>query len=141
MVGAEIYATVGSEEKVQYLVDTFDMPRQRIFHSRDSSFVDGVYRETKGQGVDVVLNSLSGDLLHASVSTRAYTPGSKANKAQWKCVAEFGSMVEIGKRDFIGHGKLAMDMFQENRSFFGVDLAPMYVKRPEMAKRYNTSRS
>ncbi|CAP62086.1 uncharacterized protein PODANS_5_380 [Podospora anserina S mat+] len=118
MVGAEIYATVGSEEKVQYLVDTFDIPRQRIFHSRDSSFVAGVYRETKGQGVDVVLNSLSGDLLHAS----------------WKCVAEFGSMVEIGKRDFIGHGKLAMDMFQENRSFFGVDLAPMYVKRPEMAK-------
>lgn len=50
-------------------------------------------------------------------------------------------MVEIGKRDFIGRGKLAMDMFQENRSFFGVDLAPMYVKRPEMAKRYNTSRS
>ncbi|KAK0732344.1 hypothetical protein B0T21DRAFT_412523 [Apiosordaria backusii] len=118
MVGAEIYATVGSEEKVQYLIDTFDIPRQRIFHSRDSSFVDGVFRETQGKGVDAVLNSLSGDLLHAS----------------WKCVAEFGCMVEIGKRDFVGHGRLAMDMFQENRSFFGVDLAPMYVKRPEMAR-------
>jgi len=65
---------------------TFDIPRNHIFNSRNSSFLPDVMRETNGTGVDVVLNSLSGDLLHAS----------------WKCVAEFGKMVEIGKRDFIG---------------------------------------
>lgn len=56
-----------------------------------------------------MLNSLSGELLHMS----------------WKCVAEFGRMVEIGKRDLLGRAKLNMDLFGSNRSFFGVDLASM----------------
>ena len=64
---------------------------------------------TGGRGVDLVLNSLSGELLHMS----------------WKCVAEFGRMVEIGKRDLLGRAKLNMDLFGSNRSFFGVDLASM----------------
>ena len=76
-------------------------------------------RATNGRGVDVVLNSLSGELLHAS----------------WQCVAKFGKMVEIGKRDFIGRGKLMMDIFEANRSFFGVDLAQIYTERPEITKR------
>lgn len=82
------------------------IPRQRIFNSRDSSFLPALMRVTQGRGVDVVLNSLAGELLHAS----------------WKCVAEFGKMVEIGKRDFLEHGKLDMDAFGGNRAFFGVDL-------------------
>jgi NADPH:quinone reductase-like Zn-dependent oxidoreductase len=68
MIGAKIYATVGSEEKVEYLKRAFHLPRERIFNSRDSSFLTGIMRETGGKGVDVALNSLSGDLLHATVS-------------------------------------------------------------------------
>nr|WGU20916.1 crs5 [Clonostachys rosea] len=119
LIGAEIFATVGSEEKVQYLVDTFGIPRNRIFNSRDSSFKQGVLKETGGKGVDVVLNSLSGELLHAS----------------WQCVAEFGTMVELGKRDFIGQGRLAMDTFEDNRAFFGVDMSKFYQKRPVQTKK------
>ncbi|KAK0385887.1 hypothetical protein NLU13_7064 [Sarocladium strictum] len=114
-LGAAIFATVGTEEKVQYLVDTFGIPRDRIFNSRDARFAADVMRATDGRGVDVALNSLSGDLLHAT----------------WKCVAEFGCMVDIGKRDFIGQGRLAMAAFEANRSYFGVDLAQMYAKRPD----------
>jgi NADPH:quinone reductase-like Zn-dependent oxidoreductase len=62
---------------------------------------------TNDRGVDLVLNSLSGELLHAS----------------WNCVAKFGRMIEIGKRDFIGKAKLSMDLFEGNRAFFGVDLS------------------
>ena len=69
---------------------------------------------TNNRGVDVVLNSLSGELLHAS----------------WKCVAEFGTMVEIGKRDFIGQGTLSMDLFEQNRSFHGVELSQVCAQRP-----------
>jgi NADPH:quinone reductase-like Zn-dependent oxidoreductase len=76
-------------------------------------------RQTGGKGVDVVLNSLSGELLHAS----------------WQCVAKFGKMLEIGKRDFIGHGMLSMDIFESNRSFFGVDLAQLAVEKPEACHR------
>ena len=80
-------------------------------------------RATNGRGVDVVLNSLSGELLHAS----------------WQCVAELGTMVEIGKRDLIGRGKLMMDLFECNRSFVGLDLAQVSIDRPGIIKRYNDS--
>jgi NADPH:quinone reductase-like Zn-dependent oxidoreductase len=119
MMGAEIYATVGNEEKIQYLMSTFGIPRGRIFNSRDISFLKDVLRETDGRGVDLVLNSLSGELLHAS----------------WECVAEFGTLLEIGKRDFIGHGKLAMSIFEANRSYAGIDLGHLIEVKPSVGKR------
>ena len=115
----QIFATVGTEEKVQYLVDTFGLSRERIFKSRDASFLSEVMREMDGRGVDVVLNSLSGELLHAS----------------WQCVASFGRMVEIGKRDFMGHGDLAMNPFLANRSFFGIDLTQVIEGKRVLANR------
>lgn len=119
MVGAEIYATVGSEKKVQYLMETFGLPRNRIFNSRNTSFVEDLMRETGGEGVDLALNSLSGELLHAT----------------WECVAEFGKLVEIGKRDLIGSGKLDMSIFEANRSYCCVDLDHICVKRPKVVKK------
>lgn len=44
-------------------------------------------------------------------------------------------MVEIGKRDLIGKGSLALDLFERNRSYFGVDLAQICGERPEIASR------
>ncbi|PYI02487.1 polyketide synthase [Aspergillus sclerotiicarbonarius CBS 121057] len=117
MIGAQIYCTVGSEAKAQYLVQKHRIERHRIFHSRDSSFLRDVMRATSDRGVDVVLNSLSGDLLHAS----------------WKCVAEFGTMVEIGKRDFRRRAKLSMEAFEANRTFVGLDLWQVSQQRPEQA--------
>lgn len=70
---------------------------------------------TDNKGVDVVLNSLSGDLLHAS----------------WECVAEFGVMVEIGKRDFRRRAKLSMEAFEANRTFVGLDLGQISQVRPK----------
>ncbi|GAB1201010.1 hypothetical protein APSETT444_010394 [Aspergillus pseudonomiae] len=106
LMGAVIYATVGSEEKARHLIDNLNIPADHIFDSRSSSFLQGVLQKTEGRGVDLVLNSLSGDLLHAS----------------WQCVAKFGKMLELGKRDFLGHGLLEMDRFLDNRSFVGIDL-------------------
>lgn len=119
MAGAEIYTTVGSEEKVKYLMDTFRLPRNRIFNSRSTSFVEELMRETNGEGVDLALNSLSGELLHAT----------------WKCVAAFGKMIELGKRDLIGFGKLDMSPFAANRNYCCVDLDHICLKRPAIAKQ------
>lgn len=116
MIGAEIYCTVGNEEKVQYLMSTFDMPRNRIFNSRDKSFLADVMAATKGRGVDIVLNSLSGELLHTS----------------WDCVAEFGKLIEIGKRDLVGNGKLALNVFELNRSYHGIDLGHIMELRMDI---------
>ncbi|KAI9150039.1 LOW QUALITY PROTEIN: Highly reducing polyketide synthase lcsB [Paramyrothecium foliicola] len=117
MLGAEIYCTVSNEEKITYLVDNFGISAANIFNSRDSSFLRDIMQATGGQGVDVVLNSLSGDLLHAS----------------WKCVAEFGIMIEIGKRDFRRRSKLCMDAFEQNRTFIGLDLWKLSQVRPQQA--------
>lgn len=101
-------------------MENFGLPRERIFNSRSTSFQPDIMRATAGRGVDVVLNSLSGNLLHAS----------------WECVAKFGRMVELGKRDFISHGILNMGLFEANRAFFGVDLAQVCKDTPEVLKRF-----
>ena len=111
----KIYATVSNDEKIKFLMDKFRLPRNQIFSSRNDSFLPELMHETKGKGVDLVLNSLSGELLHAS----------------WKCVAEFGKLVELGKRDIIGSGELAMDIFSENRSYCCVDIAHLIRERPK----------
>lgn len=78
---AQIFCTVSNDEKVCYLTETLGIPRERIFDSRSVSFYQDLMNRTDGRGVDIVLNSLSGKLLHTS----------------WKCVAAFGKMIEIGK--------------------------------------------
>ncbi|KAJ5263648.1 Acyl transferase/acyl hydrolase/lysophospholipase [Penicillium angulare] len=119
MIGAEIYATVGSEEKIRFLVDRYGLSPSRIFSSRDTSFANAILGATDGEGVDLALNSLSGELLHAT----------------WSCIAEFGKMVDISKRDAIGFGKLDMVHFMPNRSYSCVDLDHICRKKPKIAKR------
>ncbi|RAQ68107.1 polyketide synthase, partial [Aspergillus flavus] len=102
----QIFATVGNEEKVEYLVKHHGIPRTSIFNSRNASFRESLMKATNGRGVDIVLNSLAGELLHAS----------------WECVAQFGKMIELGKRDFLTNGMLSLNPFAGNRAFFGVDL-------------------
>lgn len=116
----KVYATVGSEEKVQYLSEQCSLSRDDIFNSRDDSFVHKIMQATDGRGVDVVLNSLAGKLLHAS----------------WQCVASFGKMIELGKVDFATNGRLSMTPFAKNRAFIGVDLLDIGHERPELLKWY-----
>ena len=105
-----MYATVSTEEKKDFLVNELGLPRENIFQSRDISFAEGVMSATKGKGVDVVLNSLTGDLLHAS----------------WRCCANFGRFVEVGKRDIIDAGKLDMDVFSRNLTFTAFDTTELF---------------
>ncbi|KAM0695559.1 hypothetical protein Q7P36_005919 [Cladosporium allicinum] len=114
LVGAEIYCTAGSPEKVQFLVDNHQIPRERIFNSRNLTFKQGIMMATGGRGVDVVLNSLSGELLQAS----------------WECVAIQGCMIELGKRDIYGKGKLALDRFEMDRSFICISLDTILAECP-----------
>ena len=64
---------------------------------------------TNGKGVDIVLNSLIGDLLHDS----------------WRCCARFGRFVEIGKRDLTDAGKLDMQVFKRNATFTAFDVSEL----------------
>ena len=64
---------------------------------------------TNGKGVDVILNSLTGDLLHDS----------------WRACARFGRFVEVGKRDLIDAGKLDMQNFRRNVTFTAFDVSEL----------------
>jgi microcystin synthetase protein McyD len=58
--GAEVLATAGSDEKRAYLRD---LGIQCVSDSRSLAFVDDVRTHTGGEGVDIVLNALSGELI------------------------------------------------------------------------------
>ncbi|KAN0087204.1 hypothetical protein V8E54_000892 [Elaphomyces granulatus] len=104
--GAEIYATVGSVEKRDLLINTYGIAPDHIFSSRDLTFAQGIKRMTKGRGVEVIVNSLSGDTLRAT----------------WDCIAPFGRFVEIGKVDIYSSARLSMEKFKNNVRFEFLDI-------------------
>lgn len=118
-LGAKVYATVGSVEKKNFLMETYQLKEDEIFFSRDTSFVAGIRHATGGEGVDVALNSLSGDALQAT----------------FECIAPFGRFIELGKRDICQNSRLEMSHFNHNVSFASVDLGIVREKRPKLTKR------
>jgi acyl transferase domain-containing protein/acyl carrier protein len=78
---AHIIATVGSVEKKEYL---HSLGIEHVFDSRSLSYAEDINQLTAGNGVDVVLNSLSG-------------PG--FIEATLSCCAPQARFIEIGKRD------------------------------------------
>ncbi|TVY91693.1 Reducing polyketide synthase [Lachnellula willkommii] len=118
-LGAEIFATVGSDSKKQFLIKAYQIPEDYIFYSRITSFAKGVLRMTSGRGVDVVLNSLSGECLLAS----------------WECIAPYGRFTEIGKKDIQASEKIPMLPFAKNVTFSAVDMAAMSKDRPRYMQK------
>ena len=105
----EIFVTVGNTEKRVFLEHEFGIPDNHIFSSRSTSFGRSIQDATQGYGVDVVMNSLTGEMLHES----------------WRLLAPGGTMVEIGKRDILDRNWLPMDPFSHNRSFRSLDLSTL----------------
>src|SRR5690606_8065103 len=64
MCGAEIFATAGSDGKRELLRS---QGIEHVFDSRSVSFADEIDAVTRGEGVHVVLNSLTGELLRRSL--------------------------------------------------------------------------
>ena len=113
-LGAVVYVTVGTSEKKPLLMERYGISEDHILSSRNTSFAQGIMRLTANKGVDVILNSLSGELLTAS----------------WDCIASFGRFIEIGKKDIHSHKYLPMFPFRRNVSFGAVDLDHMHIERP-----------
>ncbi|ROT38157.1 hypothetical protein SODALDRAFT_360496 [Sodiomyces alkalinus F11] len=107
-VGAEVFVTVGTAEKREFLKSTFGIADDHIFNSRNTDFAGQILAATDNKGVDVVLNSLIGDMLDES----------------FRMLADGGIMVEIGKRDILDRNSLSMEPFDRNISFRAVDFSP-----------------
>ncbi|KAL4756977.1 uncharacterized protein BDW70DRAFT_163947 [Aspergillus foveolatus] len=87
--------------------EQYGIPRDHMFSSRSTVFAKELMRVTNGRGVDVCLNSLTGDMLHES----------------WRCIAENGTLVEIGKRDMLDRNGLSMEPYNRNCSYRALDLS------------------
>lgn len=118
-VGAEIFATVGTESKRNLLIDEFGISDDHIFSTNTGLFRKGIHRLTGGKGVDVVLNSLSGQLLQDS----------------WASIGSFGTFLELGKTDSHSKSALSMAPFDRHVTFASVDLGLMCQSRPERVGR------
>ncbi|QRK05992.1 type I polyketide synthase [Archangium violaceum] len=114
LAGAEIFATAGSEEKRAYL--RF-LGIHHVMDSRSLAFAEEIRGLTGGEGVDVVLNSLSGEAVSTSLSV----------------LAPYGRFLEIGKRDIYEDRRLGLAPFQRNLTYSAIDLARMLRERPALA--------
>jgi len=107
--GARIFSTAGTEAKRERLLT---LGVEQVFDSRSTLFAQQVLRATQGHGVDVVLNSLSGEFIAASVS----------------CLAPHGTFLEIGKRDIWSNERFAT--VRPQGRYHAIDLARMRLQEP-----------
>lgn len=115
-VGCTVFTTVGTNEKREFIKRHFPQLMDcHIGHSRDSSFEQLIMHETKGRGVDLILNSLAEDKLQASV----------------RCLAKGGKFLEIGKYDLENNNPLGMRHFKNISSFHGVMLDTLFAASRE----------
>jgi myxalamid-type polyketide synthase MxaB len=111
-IGAEIFATAGSDAKRDYLRS---IGVAHVFNSRTVRFADEIMGVTGREGVDVVLNSLPGEAIAKSLAVlRAY-----------------GRFLEIGKTDIYQNRMIGLLPFQDNLSYFAIDLDRMLRQRPD----------
>ncbi|KAF5020446.1 hypothetical protein F66182_7525 [Fusarium sp. NRRL 66182] len=118
-VGAEVFVTVGSIEKRDFVHEHYRVPLDHILSSRDFTFVHGIKRLTDGHGVDVILNSTSGQTLRAS----------------WDCIAPYGRFIEIGKVDIFANAGLPMAPFRKSVTFSFFDIGLIALERGPLFAR------
>lgn len=114
MEGAEVFVTTDSkssgvaeeEKEKQFLATTLGIAPEHIFSASHNTtfFAGGVRRVTKGYGVDVVINTLADDQLHAS----------------WELLAAGGRFVDISLGKGTSLPKAATSA--QNTSFSAVDV-------------------
>jgi acyl transferase domain-containing protein/acyl carrier protein len=112
-LGAKVIATVGSEEKREYLRS---IGVEHIFNSRTLDFSEGIKKVTNGKGVNVVLNSLSKETIIKSLEV----------------MAPLGRFVEIGKRDIVQNIRMPMLAFNRNLTYTAIDLDRFMGESPEV---------
>ncbi|MEV5136069.1 SDR family NAD(P)-dependent oxidoreductase [Streptomyces syringium] len=109
--GAHVVATAGTATKRDLLRM---LGVRHVLDSRTPAFAERILAVTGGEGVDVVLNSLSGEAMARGLEV--LRPG--------------GRFVELGKRDLYGNSRLLLRPFLGNVTFTTVDLAELARSAP-----------
>ncbi|HLZ60657.1 MAG TPA: type I polyketide synthase [Ktedonosporobacter sp.] len=113
--GGEVFATVGSKKKREYL---HSLGVRHVLDSRSLSFADDILHMTNGEGVDIVLNSLTGETVERSLDL----------------LRPYGRFIEIGRRDFFQNRRLGLRPFERCLSYMVVDINRMQQDRPALIR-------
>jgi acyl transferase domain-containing protein/thioesterase domain-containing protein/acyl carrier protein len=114
-IGAEIFATAGSDAKREFLRS---LGVKHVYSSRSTAFADEMLADTNREGIDVVLNSLPGEVITKSLAIlRAY-----------------GRFLEIGKTDIYQNRMIGLLPFQDNLSYHAIDLDRLLRQRPDYVR-------
>ncbi|HYO56082.1 SDR family NAD(P)-dependent oxidoreductase [Archangium sp.] len=113
---AEVFATAGTPEKRELLRS---LGIKHVMDSRTLAFADEVMRVTGGEGVDVVLNSLSGDAITRSMEV----------------LAPDGRFLEVGNRDIHDGRALDLSQFRRRLIYAAIDLVGLREQRPALCSR------
>ncbi|MGW3150971.1 SDR family NAD(P)-dependent oxidoreductase [Streptomyces sp. NPDC001177] len=114
-LGAEVYATAGTEERRSFLRAE---GVAGVSDSQSTTFADDILGWTDGAGVDVVVNSLPGEILHKSLAL----------------LGPFGRFVELGKAAMAADHVLRLAPFHRALSFHAFDYDQMMLLRPELVR-------
>ena len=116
--GAEIFATAGSDAKREFLRS---IGIRSPMDSRSTDFADQVMELTGGEGVDVVLNTLSGE--QAARGLEILRP--------------FGRFLQIDKQDIFGGASVSLAPFKLALSYTAIDLS-LFLLQAERLQRLFT---
>ena len=112
-VGATVYATAGTDEKRDKLVE---LGCAGVFDSHSLNWYAGLMEATANAGVNVVLNSLAGEHLDLCL----------------KCLSAGGTHCEIGKMDVFEDRPLHMMVFRKNLKVAVIDIDRLGLDDPEL---------
>ena len=115
--GAEIYATAGSQAKLDYLKQR-DVPYR--INYRETDFETEIKRLTSGKGVDVVINTLPGDALQKGLN----------------CLSPGGRYIEIAMTALKSARTIDLSVLSNNQTFYSVDLRKLGMQEPEVLDEY-----
>jgi acyl transferase domain-containing protein/NAD(P)-dependent dehydrogenase (short-subunit alcohol dehydrogenase family)/acyl carrier protein/SAM-dependent methyltransferase len=110
-VGAEVFATAGTEEKRAYLRS---LGITHVMDSRTSDYSEEILKLTLGRGVDVVLNSLGGQFVGDNL----------------RVLAPSGRYLELGKKGIWDAARVSRE--RPDVSYFVIDWGQEYERRPRV---------
>jgi NADPH:quinone reductase-like Zn-dependent oxidoreductase len=104
-LGAEVFATAGSEAKREHLRR---LGVRHVMSSRTLEWAQQTRERTAGRGVDVVLNSLAGEAIQRGLEV----------------LGPYGRFLELGAQDIFQNAQLGLLPFRNSLSFFAVMIGP-----------------
>ncbi|KAJ5591646.1 Acyl transferase/acyl hydrolase/lysophospholipase [Penicillium hispanicum] len=119
LVRAKVYVTVSTSGHRELLTCHYGIPEDHVFSNQDLSFTKGIMRRTKGAGVDVIFNTLSGERMQESVA----------------CMAPFGRFIDASTTNPRADTTIELAPLQQNVTITKIEISSVARSRPNLIRR------